>query len=105
MAEWSLYLIRCSDGKLYTGITTDVERRFGEHGGQLGAKFMRGKGPFKLAYSASVGDRSLASRLEWRVKRLAKRDKERLVNGEFTWHRLVESPDNPPFDLALEKAQ
>lgn len=90
MEQWSLYMIRCGDGKLYTGITTDVERRLSEHGGQLGAKFMRGKGPFELAYSVAVGDRSLASQLEWRVKRLARRDKVRLIDGEFCWQDLFQ---------------
>lgn len=90
MKQWSLYLIRCGDGKLYTGITTDVERRVGQHSSGLGAKFMRGRGPFELAFCASVGDRSLATRLECRVKRLCKRDKERLIEGDFEWQSLVE---------------
>ena len=81
MPEWSLYMLRCQDGRLYTGITTDLERRIEEHGGDLGAKFTRGRGPFELAFNREVGDRSRASRLEWRVKRLRRSDKERLIDG------------------------
>lgn len=78
---WSLYLIRCSDSTLYTGITTDVAERFVQHceGGSRGAKYLRGRGPLQLVFSAEVGDRSQASRLEWRVKRLNKARKERLL--------------------------
>lgn len=90
MSQWSLYLIRCEDGKLYTGITTDVERRMTQHAEGSGAKFMRGKRSFELAFSVSVGDRSRASRLEYRVKKLRKRDKERLIEGLFPWQTLVE---------------
>ena len=83
MPDWSLYLIRCRDGKLYTGISTDVQERLERHGGRGGAKFTRGKGPFDLAFCHLVGSRSLASRLEYRVKSLRKIDKERLVLGEL----------------------
>ena len=70
-AAYSIYLIECSDGSLYTGIATDVERRLDEHrGSPRGAKFLRGKGPLKLVFRHELGDRSLASRIEARVKRL-----------------------------------
>lgn len=81
MTPWSLYVIRCADASLYTGITTDVSQRFAEHcqGGRRAAKYLRGRGPLQLVFSAQVGDRSEASRLEWKVKRLNKVQKERLV--------------------------
>lgn len=81
MSSWSLYLVRCADRSLYTGITNDLEARFHEHatGGPRAAKYLRGRGPLELVFSAEVGDRALASRLEWRVKRLNKVQKERLV--------------------------
>ncbi len=76
MAEYSLYLVRCRDGSLYTGIATDVTRRMSEHKhGNKGAKYLRGKGPLKLVYQQEIGDRSLASRIESRVKRLTNAEK------------------------------
>ena len=81
MGLWSLYLVRCSDRSLYTGITTNVKERFAQHsdGGVRAAKYLRGRGPLQLVFSTEVGDRSEASRLEWRIKQLTKTQKERLV--------------------------
>ena len=76
---WHVYLIRCGDGSLYTGITTDVERRLAEHRAGKGAKYLRGRGPLELAYSRPIGDRAAASREEARIKRLSKAAKETLV--------------------------
>jgi len=77
MSFFSVYLVRCRDGSIYTGIATDVERRLAEHEhGGRGAKFLRGKGPLDLIYSQEVGDRSLASKVESRVKRLSKVEKQ-----------------------------
>jgi putative endonuclease len=68
---YSIYLIECSDGSLYTGIATDVERRLDEHrNSPRGAKFLRGKGPLKLFFRRELGDRGIATRIEARVKRL-----------------------------------
>ena len=80
---WYLYLVRCDDGSLYTGISTDVERRFTLHARNRGARRLRGRGPLELVFSRAVGDRSLASRVEYRVKRLSRSDKERLIAGEL----------------------
>jgi putative endonuclease len=80
--QWSLYLLRCGDGSLYTGIATDVTRRLAEHehgGGGRGAKYLRGRGPLSLVLEHVVGDRSRASRAERIIKRLPKVRKERLV--------------------------
>ncbi|MEB0952319.1 GIY-YIG nuclease family protein [Citrobacter sedlakii] len=83
MTPWFLYLIRTADNALYTGITTDVARRYQQHQSGKGAKALRGKGELTLAFSAQVGDRSLALRMEYRIKQLTKRQKERLVaNGD-----------------------
>ncbi|CBG91371.1 GIY-YIG nuclease family protein [Citrobacter rodentium] len=79
MTPWYLYLIRTADNTLYTGITTDVARRYQQHQSGKGAKALRGKGELTLAFSAPVGDRSLALRLEYRIKQLTRRQKERLV--------------------------
>ena len=82
-AVFSLYILRCSDDTLYTGITTDVEGRLAEHeSGPRGAKYLRGKRPLKLEFSEAVGDRARASRLEYRVKRLSRTDKEALIRGD-----------------------
>lgn len=79
MPEWSIYLLRCADGSLYTGIATDVTRRIGEHEqGKRGAKYLRGRGPFELVFQRAVGDRSIAARIEYRVKRLTRLEKENL---------------------------
>ena len=84
MNDWHLYLIRTARGDLYAGITTDVERRFGEHcaGAPKGARSLRGKGPLVLEYQAEVGDRRRALQLEWRVKRWPRDHKEALIRGE-----------------------
>ena len=87
-AEFSLYIVRCADGALYTGIATDVEKRLAEHAsGARGAKFLRGRGPLEVIFSEAVGDRASALRLEHRVKRLTRAQKLELVRGE---RRLAE---------------
>lgn len=89
--EWFLYLVRTDGGALYTGISTDVERRFAEHqaGAPKGARALRGKGPLELVFHSPVGDRSRASRLEWRIKQWPRSRKEALVRGE------ISLPDEP----------
>lgn len=75
-AAYSIYLVRCNDGSLYTGIATDVQRRLKEHtASPKGAKFLRGKAPLTLVYERKLGDRSLASRVESHVKKLPRADK------------------------------
>ncbi|POP44094.1 hypothetical protein CHU32_19680 [Superficieibacter electus] len=86
---WYLYLIRTENNALYTGITTDVARRFGQHQTGKGAKALRGKGELTLAFFEQVGERSLALRLEYRIKQLTKRQKERLVAGEILLKSLI----------------
>lgn len=89
---WQLYLVRCADGSLYTGIATDAQRRFEQHQAGRGAKYLRGRGPLRLVYQCEAGDRGTALRLEMRVKRLSKADKERLVRG----HRALPGDDQRP---------
>lgn len=96
MTLWSLYLIRTADNRLYTGITTDVARRFMQHQSGKGAKALRGKGELILAFSAPVGERSLALRVEYRIKQLTKRQKERLVAGDGIFEALLESLVSQP---------
>lgn len=76
---WHLYMLRLPNGTLYTGITNDVARRLAQHQAGKGAKALRGKGELTLAFLCPVGTRSMALRLEYRVKQLSKMQKERLV--------------------------
>ncbi len=76
---WSLYLIRCRDGSLYTGIATDVERRFRAHVAGRGSRYLRGRGPLRLVLQRSIGPQGVALRLEHRVKKLSKERKEALL--------------------------
>lgn len=78
---WSVYIIRCGDGTLYTGIATDVERRFAEHcsQGPKAAKYVRGRAPLELLYRREIGTRSAAASEEWRIKQLSRADKEALI--------------------------
>ena len=77
--DWHLYMVRCRDGSLYTGIASDVERRLAEHRAGRGAKYLRGRGPIELVFRRRVGDRCRALQMERRVKRLPKSAKEALV--------------------------
>ncbi len=81
---WYLYLIRCADNSLYTGITTDLDRRFAEHEqqGKQCARYLRGKGPLTLVFSCPVGTQSEATRLEIQIKKQSKAFKEDLVASD-----------------------
>ncbi|CAB4203351.1 COG2827 Predicted endonuclease containing a URI domain [uncultured Caudovirales phage] len=73
---WSVYIVKCSDGSLYTGVTTDIERRLAEHNhGAAGAKYTRSRRPVTLVASISVANRSEAQSIEATIK-LAPRDKK-----------------------------
>ena len=90
MSDYSLYILRCADNSLYTGIALDVDKRVAEHqDGKRGARYLRGRGPLQLVFSCEAGDRSTASRLEHQVKRLSKADKEALVSGSVNILSLV----------------
>ncbi|PZO15119.1 MAG: hypothetical protein DCF25_14130 [Leptolyngbya foveolarum] len=83
MAIWHLYLIRTRQNALYTGITTDVLQRLAEHKlGKQGAKYLRSKGSLQLVYQTEIGSRSTASKAEYKIKRLTKSQKERIVNSQ-----------------------
>ncbi|WP_456448653.1 GIY-YIG nuclease family protein [Thiolapillus sp.] len=79
MTEWQLYIIRCSDDSLYTGITTDLERRFEQHLSGKGAKYFNGRKPLEIVYRESCADRAEASRREAVIKRLSRREKLALI--------------------------
>ncbi len=76
---WYVYILRCGDGTLYTGITDDIPRRLAAHRAGKGAKYTRGRGPLELVYQERVPDKSAALRREAAIKRLRRREKERLI--------------------------
>ena len=77
--EWFLYLIRCKSGQLYTGISTNVERRFAEHQSGRGAKYLRGKAPLELVFQQKIGSRSEALKTEASIKKWPKENKEKMI--------------------------
>jgi len=80
--NWFVYMIEASDKSYYTGITTDVERRFDEHcSSTLGAKYFNGRSPIKVIYQEAEHSRSSASKREYAIKKLSRRQKELLVQG------------------------
>jgi len=81
MKKWSVYMLLCSDGSLYTGITTDVDRRVREHNSGKGSKYVRSRRPAELVWREDAKSRSEALQREAAVKALSKADKERLVEG------------------------
>ena len=83
---WSIYMIRCGDNSLYTGISNDVNKRFSVHqsGKSKAAKYTRSRHPLKLVFRAEIGTKSDASRVEYYVKRLSKETKESLVMGSIS---------------------
>lgn len=89
MTSWYLYLIRSQDNRLYTGITTDVDRRFAEHQAGKGAKALRGRGTLLLVFSQLIGSRSQALRIEYQIKQLSKIKKERLVSRAVALSDLI----------------
>jgi len=89
MQKWSLYIVRCRHGSLYTGIATDVERRFAEHKANKGAKYLRGRGPLKLVFKKQLGQRELALKIERRIKSLPKLKKEKLIKTDAGIEEII----------------
>jgi len=77
--DWRVYIILCTDNSLYTGITTDMERRLAQHGTLRGAKYFRGRKPRQVVYMESGHSRGTASRREAAIKKLPRAGKERLI--------------------------
>ena len=91
MSDYSLYILRCADGSLYTGIAVDVHKRIREHeNGVRGAKYLRGKAPLCLEFEQKVGDRGTAQKAEHCVKRLDRPGKEELLAGKRSLDDLLE---------------
>ena len=79
--DWQVYMILCTDDSLYTGITTDVERRFAQHLDGTGAKYFRGHTPLRIVYLEGGHDRSSPSSREAAIKKLRPVDKWRLLGA------------------------
>lgn len=77
--KWHLYILRCGDGSLYTGITTDVAHRLAMHRSGKGAKYTRGRGPLKLVYQEDCEDHGTALRRELAIKALSREEKMALI--------------------------
>lgn len=75
---WFVYIVRCADGTLYTGITTDVAKRLRQHNGEIagGAKYTKGRGPCVLAWKMKMIDQRDAASLEYRIKQMPRLQKE-----------------------------
>lgn len=82
--NWKLYILRCGDGSLYCGITTDVAARLETHRSGRGAKYTRGRGPLELVYTEECADHSAALKREYAVKRLTRQQKEELIDNAKT---------------------
>ena len=81
--KWMMYVVECSDGTLYTGITTNIKRRILEHNfGMKGAKYTRSRRPVGLKFSMECEDHSEAARKESRFKKLSKAEKIRIINAQ-----------------------
>ncbi len=93
MPDWHLYMVRCADGSVYTGVSTDVERRWKEHqrGGSRAARYLRTRRPVDLIFSAMIGDKSAALRAEHAIKQLAKQQKEALAGGALALQVILDA--------------
>ena len=76
---WSVYIIQCADKTLYTGITNNLSNRLIMHESGAGAKYTKGRGPFKLVYQENFENRSLSTKREGEIKKLNKQKKEMLI--------------------------
>ncbi|MDG1707730.1 MAG: GIY-YIG nuclease family protein [Emcibacteraceae bacterium] len=79
MSNWTLYILKCSDDTLYTGITNDLDKRISDHESGNGAKYTRGRAPLTLVYNETHENRSTASKREYEVKKLSRPEKEILI--------------------------
>lgn len=90
---WYLYMLRCKDETLYTGITTDLTRRFEEHqsNGPRCAKYLRGRQPLTMIYHTVFENKSLALKAELKVKKLTASQKKLLASGQLVIHEIADT--------------
>jgi len=81
MSDWYVYMLRCADDTLYTGVTTDPERRLREHNGEVkgGARYTRTRQPVTMVWQEAHANRSEACKREAQIKRISKTAKEKLI--------------------------
>nr|WP_241856172.1 GIY-YIG nuclease family protein [Sulfurimonas lithotrophica] len=81
MSKWKVYVLKCADDTLYTGVATDLDRRLDEHNSSTkGAKYTRVRRPVELVYYENCADRVDASRREYEIKQLSRKEKLELIN-------------------------
>lgn len=79
---WHIYILECKDKTFYTGIASNLKRRLSEHNtSSLGAKYTKGRRPVRLVYSAKVKNKSLAMKEEYRIKKLPRAGKIKIINN------------------------
>jgi len=88
--NWIVYILECSDNTLYTGITKDIERRMAEHENGTGAKYTKGRGPFKVVYSELQPTMSLALKREAKIKSLDRSAKQKLTSCAHMVKQLIQ---------------
>ena len=79
MKQWCVYILRCGDGTLYTGIALDAQKRLLVHQRGKGAKYTRGRGPLKLVYTETCANHSDALKRELEVKAMTREEKEKMI--------------------------
>lgn len=80
--DWFVYILKCNDKTLYTGVTTDLERRVEEHNdGNKGAKYTAARRPVKMVYAEQLDSRSRAQQREHQIKSLSRQQKQRLIDS------------------------
>lgn len=85
MSDWYVYMVRCADNSLYTGIAKDIERRVDEHNNhnRLAAKYTRARRPVKLVYYEQLDSKSDAAKREAAIKQLSKEEKEQMLSPQM----------------------
>jgi putative endonuclease len=78
--SWLVYILECSDGSLYTGVTNNIDRRLKQHNEGKGAKYTRVRRPLVLRFTEDIGDKSLAHKREYQIKQLTRKQKLNLIN-------------------------
>jgi len=78
---WTLYILRCKDNSLYTGITNNLSNRIYLHYTGKGSKYVYSRLPFILVFTTKVNTKSEALKLEWKIKKMSKKEKEKLIKN------------------------
>ena len=99
--KWYVYILECSDETLYTGITNNLELRLKKHNQGKGARYTKGRGPVKLLINFEVDGKSKALKLEYKIKKLSKKEKIEIIKNRT----LLDSTENEViFEGVKEKA-